>query len=272
VAIAGVDNVVAPTLEGITPSLIYYSGTHTAADLAGLVPLGGAPSAVGAYTVVAQFPGSPDYAATKSDPVNFTIGRATTTVALHASIGSAVFGQPVILIATVTAPGTPGGSATFFDGTTALGTVELDGSGRATLTTTKLAPGSHQLTASFSGDSDRKGGTSRATAVSVAEDRTRVILMTHPVFKKNKLVSVSLSVVVTPLAPGAGIPTGVVKLMVKKQALGTLALRGGRAMLTVTAGSVLNKTIAVVYGGDRDFDASQVTSPVLTPALLKSLA
>jgi hypothetical protein len=175
--VAGVDNVAAPRLEGVAPSLIYFIGTHTAAELAGLVPLGSAPRHAGTYTVVAGFPGSPDYAATQSAPVNVTIAQA----------------------------------------------------------------------------------------------RTSVILLPHPVFQKKKLVSVTLSAAVAPLAPAAGIPSGVVKLMVNKKALGTLALGGGQAMLTVKAGSVLKKMITVVYGGDQDFQASQVTSPNLTPALLKRL-
>jgi hypothetical protein len=106
----------------------------------------------------------------------------------------------------------------------------------------------------------------------IAQARTSVVLLPHPVFKKKKLVSVSLSAVVAPLAPAAGIPSGVVKLMVNKKTLGTLALVGGQAMQTVKAGSVLKKMITVLYGGDRDFQASQVTSPTLTPALLRSLA
>jgi hypothetical protein len=128
--LAGVDGRAASSLEGIAPTLIYYSGTHTAAELAGLTPLAGAPIEAGTYTVVAQFAGSPDYAANQSSPVSFTIGRAGATVALDSSGGSAVFGQPITFVATVTAPGTPGGAVTFFDGTTTLGTVAPDGSGR----------------------------------------------------------------------------------------------------------------------------------------------
>src|SRR5262249_58596721 len=122
---------------------------HTAAELAGLTPLAGAPSQAGTYTVVAQFAGSPDYAASQSSPVSFTIGRAGATVALDSSGSSAVFGQPITFVATVTAPGAPGGAVTFLDGTTTLGTVAVDGSGRAMLTVTSLAPRAHAITASY---------------------------------------------------------------------------------------------------------------------------
>ena len=60
--IPGVDNTPGPTLEGVAPTLAYYSGTYTTvAQTTGLTPLSGTPSAAGAYTVVASFAGSTDY-------------------------------------------------------------------------------------------------------------------------------------------------------------------------------------------------------------------
>jgi hypothetical protein len=270
--VAGTDGVAAGSLEGIAPALTYYSGAHTTAELAGLTPLGGAPSQAGSYTVVARFPGSPDYAATQSTPVTFTIGRAGATVALAASVGSAVFGQPITLIATVAAAGNPTGTVTFFDGTTSLGTAALDGSGRATLTATNLPPGSHTITASYSGDADRLGGTSGSAMESVARAGSQLILVRHPVFKRKKLVSVGLTAVVAPVSPGGGIPTGTVTFLVNKKTLGTLALGGGQATLTLKATSVLNKAITVNYTGDAEFQPGQGATPVLTRPSLKSLA
>jgi hypothetical protein len=222
--------------------------------------------------VVAHFAGSPDYAAIQSAPVGFTIGRGVATVALDPSGSSAVFGQPVTFVAGVTAAGTPGGSVTFFDGTTPLGTVPLDGSGRATLTVTSLAPGSHAITASYSGDADRLGGTSGSATESIARAGTQVILVRHPVFKRKKLVSVGLTAVVAPLAPGGGIPSGTVKFLVKKKTLGTVPLGGGAATLTLKANSVLNKAVAVIYSGNGDFQPSQGATPVLTRPSLTSPA
>jgi hypothetical protein len=271
--VAGVDGVAVPNLEGIAPSLSFYSGTYNStAQLAALTPLGGAPSQAGSYTVVARFPGSPDYAATQSVPVNFTIGRGGATVALDLSGNSAVFGQLVTFVATVTAAGTPSGSVSFFDGTTPLGTVPLDSSGRATLTPSSLSPGSDAITASYSGDSDRLGGASRPATESVAQAGTQMILVRHSVFKKNKLVSVGLTAEVEPLPPGQGIASGTVKFLVKKKTLGTLALRGGAATLTLKINSVLSKAVTVVYSGDRNFQSSHAATPVLTRVSLRSLA
>ncbi|MFI5455434.1 MAG: beta strand repeat-containing protein [Isosphaerales bacterium] len=71
--VAGVDSTPAATLEGVAPSLTYYSGTYTTvAQLVGATPLGGAPVVAGSYTVLASFPGSADYT-TATAVANFAI-------------------------------------------------------------------------------------------------------------------------------------------------------------------------------------------------------
>jgi len=89
-----------------------------------------------------------------------------TTTALGASAASAVYGQQVTLTATVTAVppsgGTPtGGTVTFMDGSTALGTATLV-AGTATLTTTALAVGAHSLSAVYGGNGAAFAGSSTA--------------------------------------------------------------------------------------------------------------
>src|SRR5262249_13571034 len=83
----------------------------------------------------------------------------SSTVALTGG-GTAVYGQPVTLTATVaSAAGMPTGSVDFFDGTTLLGTVVLSG-GVASFTTAALAVGSHSISAAYRGDGTVAAGTS----------------------------------------------------------------------------------------------------------------
>ena len=105
VTIAGSGNANTPaaSLEDVTPVLTYYAGSETSGTNLGSSP----PTAPGSYTVVARFPGSTDYAATQSAPITFTIDQATSTLALTPSGGSAVYGQAVTFVATVTAPEGP---------------------------------------------------------------------------------------------------------------------------------------------------------------------
>jgi sugar lactone lactonase YvrE len=75
--VPSVDNSPAATLEGVAPTLSYYSGTYTSlAQLAGLTPLGGAPVNVGSYTVLATFAGSADYGSAQA-LADFTIATPT---------------------------------------------------------------------------------------------------------------------------------------------------------------------------------------------------
>ncbi len=97
VTIDGIGNSPGTGLEGVTPLLAYYDGSNTSGASLGATP----PTDVGTYTVEANFAGSADYAPTQSAPATFTIGRSSTTIALAASGGSAVFGQSVTFVATV---------------------------------------------------------------------------------------------------------------------------------------------------------------------------
>ncbi len=174
--------------------------------------------------------------------------------------------------ATVGAAGTPTGTVTFLDGGSPLGTVTLNGAGRATLSTSSLWPGSHSITAVYNGSAFLASAGSRATPESVSRATTHVILVAHPVLNKNKVVSFGLTAQVEPSAPVGGIPTGTVafELVTKNgkktttKVLGTVGLSGGDAVLTVSAKSVLQKAITVVYNGNGDFLGSTVAYPKLT--------
>ena len=74
--------------------------------------------------------------------------------------------------ATVTASSTPSGSVTFYDGTTALGTGTLNGSGVATYSTSSLGVGAHSITASYAGNSTFAASTSGAATVTVTTSAT----------------------------------------------------------------------------------------------------
>ena len=88
-----------------------------------------------------------------------TINQDATTTAASASSKSSPFGVSLTLSASVTAnapgSGTPTGSVDFFDTTTGvdLGTAALCGN-TATVSTAALDPGSHVITASYSGSSN----------------------------------------------------------------------------------------------------------------------
>ncbi len=105
---------------------------------------------VGSHTVTAEFAGTGGYLdSSGNDTVEVT---SATTTGLASSLNPSTIGVSVTFTASVAGSGgTPTGSVTFYDGATALGTVAVDGSGQAQLSTGSLSYGSHSITASFSG-------------------------------------------------------------------------------------------------------------------------
>jgi hypothetical protein len=283
VAIAGSPGAApAASLENVSPTLTYYAGAGTSGTDLGATP----PSAPGTYTVVASFAGSADYTATRSSPLTFAIAPASPAVLLSLSGGTAAYGQAVTITATVTGvSGAPGGTVTFHDGSTTLGTAALDASGHATLTTTALAVGAHSITVSYSGAPGLVAVTSAPAGESVSRAAAQVVLAPQPVFKKKKVIALGLTAEVrSTAAAGAAAPAGTVtfdetfkkgkgkKARTTVKVLGTAALSGGSATLTVKPNSVFKRPIAIVYGGDADFQPGTSASLTLTPSSLKSLA
>ena len=110
--------------------------------------------------VAADQAGNSNYAAATEVTHSVTVNKAAPSVGLTASPNPVLVQNAVTLAATVAAvAGTPTGSVVFLDGTTTLGTVNLNG-GIATLGISTLASGSHSLTAVYSGDGNFNSVTS----------------------------------------------------------------------------------------------------------------
>ncbi len=95
-----------------------------------------------------------------------SLGAGTPTATnLASSANPALHGADVLLTATVTSPGSSvtAGAVTFSDGTTVLGTVPVEATGTAELTTAELAAGPHRITARFT-DATGTFAASRAVA------------------------------------------------------------------------------------------------------------
>ena len=93
--------------------------------------------------------------------LNTSLGLTTT--ALTSSSNPSNFGQSVTFTATATSGGfqvAPTGTVTFFDGSTNLGTSNLNASAQATLSTSTLTVGTHNITATYNGDSNYASSTS----------------------------------------------------------------------------------------------------------------
>jgi hypothetical protein len=90
------------------------------------------------------------------------VEAAPTTLALTSSLNPAPFGQTVTITATVTsaAAAAPTGKVTIKDGNTVLGTPQLV-NGVGQISTSLLAAGSHNLTATYAGNASYLSSTAK---------------------------------------------------------------------------------------------------------------
>ncbi len=113
----------------------------------------------GANTVTASYATDANYTAA-SGTGTLTLAGATTTSSVTSSANPSIYGSPVTFTAAVASGyGTPTGSVTFYDGTTALKTVALSG-GSASYTTSTLLGGNHSITVQYGGSTSFAASTS----------------------------------------------------------------------------------------------------------------
>lgn len=248
----------------VTVDGIAYAATPLAPNgtlVVNLEALTGAPLSAGPHTVSVAYQGNgPAPAATGSDGIS--VAQQTPATTLMTSIASSVNGQMVTVTAHV-GSATAGGSVTFYDDMTLLGTVALDGSGNAALSVALLA-GAHTLRADYSGDANHAASSSADAAFTTnkATTTTALISSANPVAPSDGF---TLTATVTVSAPGVGDPSGTVTFMEGSTVLGTVAVdSNGVATLNVPARSIGGYTFTAHYDGDAGFDTSTSSATAVT--------
>ncbi|WP_413798815.1 Ig-like domain-containing protein [Streptomyces iranensis] len=167
----------------------------------------------------------------------------------------AVSGQSVTLTATVIplGVGTPTGTVTFVvtGGPTLTGT--LSGGTTSVTVPAGLSVGVHPVTATYSGDVNFTASTGTNVIVVIqASTTTSVVSAPDP---STLGQPVTFTATVTPVAPGAGVPTGTVTFIISGSGGGTFVqpLVGGVATLTLSTLGVGSHTVVATYSGDANF-------------------
>jgi sugar lactone lactonase YvrE len=183
---------------------------------------------------------------------------ATTVTLVASNLNPSIYGQSVILTATVTASDgtTATGKVTFDNGTKSLGTATLSG-GVAVITTSTLPAGTLTITASYDGDTTHvKSKSSALTQVVDQATSTTVVVSSLNPSTTGKLVKFTATVT-SPTTK----PTGTVTFTDGSTALGTETLASGKASYSSSTLSAGSHNITAVYQGNADCAAS--TSAVL---------
>jgi hypothetical protein len=142
-----------------TGKVVFLDGTHLlgTADLTnGQAALTVANLSAGTHSIHVNYNGD-IFFVPSSAVLSQVVKKDATTTQLVSSLNPSSSGQTVTFTATVTANtpgvGIPGGMVNFYDGSTLLGSVALDGNGQASYPTSTLSAGQHSIQAKYVGDS-----------------------------------------------------------------------------------------------------------------------
>src|SRR5207253_3240530 len=149
---------------------------------------------------------SANYALTYVE-ADLTITPAPTAIAISSAPNPSMFGQAVVVTATVngTNPGAgiPAGTVSFYDGVRVIGTSTLSVSGVATFSTSGLGAGMHTITAAYGATSNFSASTSPATTQPVKKANTSTTLASS-LNPSNVETDVTFTAAVNTVLPGAG--------------------------------------------------------------------
>ena len=222
--------------------------------------------AVGSHTVTAVYNGNATYATSTSAAVTQVVTMGSTTTVVAASVNPSVSGQTVTYTATVSAvapaSGTRTGTVAFEDGGVVIagcGAKAVAVAGTATCAVAYAGPGTHTITAIYSGDAHFTGSTAAAITQTVNLGTTAVALSSSA-NPSSTGANVTLTANVTATAPASGTRTGTVDFQVGGVDIvgcsAQVVPASGRATCVTNTLTVGANTITATYSGDAIFAAS----------------
>ena len=254
--------------QPITGTITFQDGTTALAAIpvnaSGAASYNSAALAIGTHTMTAVYSGDTLNQNSSSTPLLETVILASTSTSLISSANPTYAGANLTLTASVSGNGgVPTGTLVMRDGTAVLGTLPVSATGAATLTLSTLAPGTHNLTATYSGDTNDATSTSATLTQSIVQQTTATT--SSSANPSNIQDSVAITVAVfSGLA--ANPPTGLVTLTDGANVIGTASVDAlGNAHFTLTAPALGQHSLVATYAGDSH------NSPATAPALIQNV-
>lgn len=215
---------------------------------------------LGAHSIVARYPGNPEYSSSNSAPLLITVGLASTRVTLTTNTTATSYGGNITLTATITSPtGFPTGSIRFKDGVTVIGTSNII-NGQAVLDIRSLIAGNHVITAEYLGAGTFGGDISESVTITVSPNTGTTptsMILAFSNLAPNYGDQITITATVTP-----NLATGTVIFRDGTTVLGTSVIANGTAVFNYNRLSGGAHTINAIYTGDQTY-ASYTTSSTL---------
>ncbi len=188
------------------------------------------------------------------------VGQPTTT-ALAPSANPSPVDQPVTFTATISPAGggTPIGSVNFLDNGTVIGQGAVNGSGKATFTTSTLAGGPHSITAQYFG-TNFPGSASSALneAITAGANPTTTALMSS---LNPSIGGQSVTFTASVVGLGVNTPTGFVNFLDNGTQIGSVLLNeSAQAMFATSTLTIGVHPITAQYIGDSTYAPSKSTA------------
>jgi hypothetical protein len=210
--------------------------------------------AAGTYNVTATYPGDGDYNATTATGASFTVTKATPSFSESAAPASVPYGTADTLSVTGL-PAGAGGTVTFSSGSTTLCTTMLPA--MSCNTSTSLGPGTYDVTATYSGDSNNNSATATGASFTVTTAGTSMTESAAPAsipYGAQDTLSVAG-------LPGAA--TGTVTFTSGSATLCTAPLPAPscQTSMTLSPGAY---SVTATYPGDSNYDSTNATGASFT--------
>jgi Big-like domain-containing protein/VCBS repeat protein len=248
-------NVASQYQGAVTGSVSFLNGSKTLGSgtfAKGAFTFTYAFSTAGTDSITAVYSGDANNLTSTSQAVSQMVTSAPTTTTVTSSNSNANVGQPVTFTATVTSTygAIPNGElVTFYDSATSIGTGNTQG-GAAAMTTSSLAAGVHQITATYAGDASFNSSNSKILKQTITAAATTTVL-TSSANPSAYGQPVAFTATVSDVTSGGPTPTGTVTFKNGTAALGTATLNSqGVATATTLTLAAGTYSITAVYSGD----------------------